>query len=269
MKQCPNCRTTYTDDSLQFCLQDGTPLVFLQNAEQPTGAWNEPETVVRSRFEQSSGAQVVPAAKKSNTLLVVFLTALVTLLVFAGGVGAWLFLRNGGGEAAVNSKKDNANIALPSASPNVSPKTSPTPTPTPTAAPTPEINAGQIRREVSERIADWNSAQQAGDINALMSNYAERLDYYYNSRGVSAEKIRADKQRAFSLYDELRFKISEMRITPDPSGEKAIAVFDKEWEFEGENKYSAGKVQSQMQLIKIGGKWLITGERDLKVYYTE
>ena len=26
MKQCPSCRTTYTDESLSFCLADGTPL---------------------------------------------------------------------------------------------------------------------------------------------------------------------------------------------------------------------------------------------------
>src|ERR1051326_8756332 len=27
MKQCPKCRTPYSDDSLSFCLKDGTPLV--------------------------------------------------------------------------------------------------------------------------------------------------------------------------------------------------------------------------------------------------
>ncbi len=60
-----------------------------------------------------------------------------------------------------------------------------------------------------------------------------------------------------------------MKVTPDASGEKATAVFDKEWNFEGAEKYSAGKVQQQLTLGKIGGRWLITGEKDLKTYYVE
>ncbi|MEQ1646623.1 MAG: hypothetical protein ABL959_24425, partial [Pyrinomonadaceae bacterium] len=27
MKQCPSCRTTYTDDTLRYCLADGSSLV--------------------------------------------------------------------------------------------------------------------------------------------------------------------------------------------------------------------------------------------------
>lgn len=38
MKQCPVCKTTYTDDSLSYCLTDGTPL---------KGTDREQETVVR------------------------------------------------------------------------------------------------------------------------------------------------------------------------------------------------------------------------------
>jgi hypothetical protein len=34
MKQCPRCGTNYADDTLRFCLEDGTPLV--EGVEQPT-----------------------------------------------------------------------------------------------------------------------------------------------------------------------------------------------------------------------------------------
>src|SRR5215211_2144455 len=34
MKQCPTCGTNYADDTLRFCLEDGTPLV--DGVEQPT-----------------------------------------------------------------------------------------------------------------------------------------------------------------------------------------------------------------------------------------
>jgi hypothetical protein len=54
--------------------------------------------------------------------------------------------------------------------------------------------------------------------------------------------------------------ISNLRVSPDASGENATAVFDKEWVFEGTGKYSAGKVQTQLRLRKIGGEWLITAK---------
>ncbi len=35
MKRCTNCNRTYTDESLSFCLDDGTPLVVIQTPNQP------------------------------------------------------------------------------------------------------------------------------------------------------------------------------------------------------------------------------------------
>ena len=34
MKQCPECKNTYTDESLKFCLADGTKLISLSDAEK-------------------------------------------------------------------------------------------------------------------------------------------------------------------------------------------------------------------------------------------
>ncbi len=80
-----------------------------------------------------------------------------------------------------------------------------------------------------------------------MNLYAGTVDYY-NRKGIGAGSIRSDKQRAFNDFDSIEMNISNLSITPDASGERATAVFDKEWVFEGEEKYSAGKVQSQLQL---------------------
>lgn len=282
MKQCPHCRTTYTDDTLLFCLQDGTPLAPLRSStDQPTVAWNEPETVVRQRagdWQPSQVTQIQPAPKKSNTALAVGLTAFVMLLLFGGGLGAWLLLRNRG-DVPVNSKVDNpanvSNAAKISPSPTASPKASPTPTgsananQTTTPPPPPAVNPEQVKSEVSDRVFAWKSALESGSLDSFMSNYADRLDYYYNSRNVAGSAVRGDKQRAFALYDDFKVKISNLRVTPEAGGERATAVFDKEWEFEGADHYSAGKVQSQLQLTKSGGKWYVSGERDLKLYYKE
>ncbi len=48
MKHCPNCQTTYTDNTLRFCLKDGTPLSDVSDTSvaMPTTAFDEFETVV-------------------------------------------------------------------------------------------------------------------------------------------------------------------------------------------------------------------------------
>jgi len=95
MKQCPTCQSQYTDDTLQFCLQDGSPLKPVGDSpESKTIAFGEQETVVSNRqSEQINPPQMtnptgwnpsvhqstpaMPAAtagKKSNATMAVFVT---------------------------------------------------------------------------------------------------------------------------------------------------------------------------------------------------
>lgn len=272
MKYCPRCQSTYTDDTLLFCLQDGSELVAVK--ENPTTAvWNEAETVVRQPI------QPPPATKKSNTALVVFLTALATLILFGAGVGAWFLLRNRGTEVVVNSNVNNSPKPANKNSSNTNANkanisNSPTPTPASNtnsnaSGTPPAIDAEKIKSEVADKVDDWKSALESGNLDKHLSGYADRLDYYYKSSNVSLATVRSDKERAFGRFDDFRVKISNLRVTPAVTGEKAVAVFDKEWEFEGDDARNAGKTQSQLQLTKINGAWRITGEKDLKIYYVE
>ena len=190
-----------------------------------------------------------------------------------GGIGAWLYFNSKKTEVAANvniappNRPTNSNVAsnqttnanLATASPSA------TPTPQPT------LNTQQtkaITDDVKDVVDDWKSATEDGDLDGHLSQYADTVDYYKGGR-VGIGKVRADKQRALGAYDSININITNLKITPDASGEKATALFDKEWNFEGENKYSAGKVQQQLLLSKINGRWLITSEKDLKVYYVE
>lgn len=175
MKICPACNTTYTDDTLRFCMKDGTPLVSSDAASTQT---NEEEQTVVSSQNLREPKMVVPLRDESNPRETPGLTAaavpqqkplparksnsgaLVTLGVLAllaiGGFGAWwLFAgRSGKSEtAATNSRTNlnqNANVSVnqnlssningnlnTNANENANLKT-PTPTPnkTPTATPT-------------------------------------------------------------------------------------------------------------------------------------
>lgn len=301
MKHCPKCQTTYTDDTLRFCLQDGMQLTDVSGAsdDMPTVAFDEFATVVspkppqqvvrinlpeaepqnRERIEQPrivEQPQVVVAppveTKKSNTALTVLATVLGMLALFGIG-GAWYLLKSRKSEVAVvNVNTAQANRPLNSNSVNAQvlnlnankPAASPTATPVPKPTLEPE-KAEVVTNEVKDVIDEWKAASENGDLDWNLDQYADSVNYY-NAGRVNRSRVRADKQRAFDQYDSINFNISNMKVTPDASGEKATAVFDKEWNFAGENKRSSGKVQQQLTLGKIDGRWVITGEKDLKIY---
>ncbi|MEJ7847743.1 MAG: hypothetical protein WKF92_06625 [Pyrinomonadaceae bacterium] len=288
MKYCPNCQTQYTDETLKFCLQDGTPLAE-QFAEPVTSAaLDEDQTVISDRKQklwndmqardpQTEAALPPPVQREVRTSKTpwIILTALLTSLLVAAG--AWLYFRNQPDETAKASNSSNRQTGGNSVL-NKSP--SPTPGANLTAdvipanpnsaadesdSPPPPANRDQARDDVSKRIYDWTTLTESGEIDELMGNYANRVDYYLKP-GASPEYIRNDKLRAFSEFDSIEFEIDNMNVEVDRSGEEATAEFDKSWNFGGQTR-SEGKVRQQMKLKKIDGVWLITGERDLKLYY--
>jgi ketosteroid isomerase-like protein len=243
-----------------------------QNWEQPASQSQNWE-----HTEQPRIAAPPVEVKKSNTTSVVLATVLGMLAVFGLiGAAAWFLLQSRKTNvAAVNVNTTQPNRQPSSNSANVQTvnanieKPSPSPSATPIPKPTikPE-EAKAITNDVKDTIDEWKDASENLDIDGNLNLYADAVDYYSAGR-VNRARVRDDKQKAFEQYDSINFKISNMKVTPDASGEKATAVFDKEWNFEGAEKYSTGKVQQQLTLGKIGGRWLITGEKDLKTYYVE
>lgn len=302
MKICPVCQTSY-DDAQNFCLNDGTPLVISAENEPQQVEPLEPPTVVQAKASetvsnvspttqpnfsaaQSNLGQAAPPVfpqtpivveKKSNTGKIVFLTALVTLLVVALTGGAiYLATRNRATQIAQNNDNQNAskpknantsnanaavvknaNAANMNSNANVA------------SSPSLVLSAEQttkIRKDVNQSLDGWKDSTEDGDINKHMSFYADTVDFY-NASGASSSIIRADRQKAFDTYPDIEIKLSNIKITPDSTGEKATVVLDKTWRFENDEKVSEGSVQQQLTLSKINGRWLITGEKDLKVYY--
>lgn len=283
MKKCPQCGTQYSDVTLNFCLDDGTPLVGAAQSDTPTVVLGETDTVLRSSgvAGESQVTHVAsptqPVAKSSNTTTAVAMT-IVGMLVLFGVVGvvAFIYFKNSQEPPPRNdNSKPNTNIVVP----NTNSYASPVPTVSPMATSTTSMNANLpspstpevtdetvARTEVSQRLSNWKSAMESGDLDGYMSNYAPTVDYY-NRSGASISEVRADKARAFARYRSKQVSISNIDI--DISGDAATATFDKEWVFSGDGTNS-GKVRSQFRFRRIGtsGRWAITGERDVKVYYT-
>jgi hypothetical protein len=78
MKQCPQCRNTYTDETLRYCLADGTEL---------TNIASEPETLIsrdrplRVEIEQPRPQPVVPFRPEPNR------TSVAKVIVIVAGIG--------------------------------------------------------------------------------------------------------------------------------------------------------------------------------------
>lgn len=311
MKRCPTCRRIYTDETLNFCLEDGAALESVSssslnetltldaNEPPPTeilpaglaptqSARQTPPTVrQQARSTRDEFQNIAPAAKAPrNTTSVVALTVVATILLLAlGGLGAWLLLRdnsaantnstNTGRDESrnlnTNTKAQNNNTSGPtnnSTNTRIGVVETPTPTPTPPPTPTPQVDdTGAVRREVSGALEGWRRTMVNPDVDAHMSYYADTLHTYYNARNVNVSRVRSNVARAFSTYSTFDVRVTNLQIEVDPSGTRAVATFDKTFEFRNDEKRYTGSGLNRFWFEKLGGRWLITGEKDLKTYY--
>jgi Bacterial SH3 domain len=117
MKQCPTCKNTYTDNSLAFCLSDGTTLVSFSNEEvtQQFSAANNP---IRVNIAQETSPNaftpaIQPQPKGGKGWIIGLIVGLFLLaIVGIGGVGAFVYMNKGGNPVAVvENKAENKPIS--------------------------------------------------------------------------------------------------------------------------------------------------------------
>jgi len=145
MKICPRCQKTYTDDNLNFCLDDG---VVLQqaggNEPQPTVFMNQPRATEPPRPAPTSQPGAQPAwntapqqyggaQKKSSKTWIWVLLILGLIVVVCGGglVGTFVYLASlaDSNVAANSNSRSNSTITTSrSPKPGTSPSTSSSPT---------------------------------------------------------------------------------------------------------------------------------------------
>lgn len=128
MKQCPKCGTTYTDDSLQFCLTDGASLVSSSSAAETVemSFGNEP---MRVNIPQNSAPTVFAASNQPPTadkppvkkIVGIIIACVVGFFLLLAGVGlaGFVFYKQSGGDNNANNA-----VAVTSPTPNASPSVS-------------------------------------------------------------------------------------------------------------------------------------------------
>jgi serine/threonine protein kinase len=229
-------------------------------------------TVVLSKERQFRSAQVEPVGQKPagsmTTTKTVALTILVTLVLVAlGGFG----FRTLFGARGKDDRPEQPSIATQSASPvgptvNPSPRIAPsiaTPTPLPVV-----VNASSLVGEVNTLLDSWAGAARAHNLDLQMTYYTDVVSPYFGRRSASRDEVRADRSVAYRRYPRLDIQLSNINVVVDSSGTQATATFDKSFIFSSDERSFSGMVNTKLWLTKFGPQWLITGEKDLKVYST-
>ncbi|CAN5621412.1 hypothetical protein BH20ACI4_BH20ACI4_21540 [soil metagenome] len=121
MKLCPKCKTTYSDDTLRFCLADGTSLISMPSAEETiemTGATNPMRFDVPAQTSDPtlfapriSQPQTENVKKGINPWLVVPLIAI--LLLSVAGLLGYIFLKPTGVAVSNSATPTPAATATP------------------------------------------------------------------------------------------------------------------------------------------------------------
>jgi hypothetical protein len=279
MKICPKCHSSYSDESLNFCLTDGVPLVVAEGSGERLSSqhsWQDAETLhdggfslpyigeghttspntgaptfsssasSQPSFQNISANHEIGAKKSSNFVLLSVVGTLLALGMLGGAF--WYFFggkQNGSGNAPVPGatvEVKKTSVALPAEQEN------------------------QIKKEIGEMIEVWRSTIEKHDIDTHIKSYVATLDNYYRESSIHREHVRADRLRAFERYPTIDIQVDNIKITLH-STDAATVLFDKTWTFKRPERTSTGSVQQEMELVKQNGRWLINGEKDAKVYY--
>lgn len=268
MKVCPKCNSSYTDETLNFCLTDGVPLLEQESLSKEN--WQEAETIfdanlevhqfpqrdtspnskseTNSKLHLKTNSFSTSQAAKSRPYLFPLLGVLAVLLA-VGGIFWWLYVNpsppaNVANKQNPTGQKDSKRTTVPL---------------------TPE-QENQVKKEVSDFLENWRATNEKKDIEKHISHYANTLEIYYDKSGVDKNIVRSDRLRAYQRYESISLGIDNAKVTPE-SADSATIVFDKTWTMKSAEKTSTGSVQQELHVNKQSNKWLINGEKDLKVYY--
>ena len=269
MKVCPKCNSSYSDETLNFCLADGSPLVANDStASEFSNSWHDSETLRDHRVHDSENTHnttpIAPVttfsrsqaktetfqnpAESSGKKLYAVVGGIVLLLLIGGGI--WWFYA-GKNSVAVGANSNGSNSA--SQNPRVIVQL------------TPEQDA-KVKKEITDFIESWRKTNEDREIDKHIDHYANTLEYFYKESDINRNKVRASRQQAYETFTAMSLQVDKLKITPE-SETSAVAVFDKSWTFKNDKKTTTGSVQQELRVSKQNGKWQIVGEKDLNVYF--
>ncbi|MEK6337399.1 MAG: DUF4440 domain-containing protein [Acidobacteriota bacterium] len=224
MKRCPTCQRSFDDDSLSFCLEDGTPLVTEVASRgdsqetlvspRPPGAESAGGSAPAQSYSQLPGKSTVSASPyrppettyaprsggRKTWPWIVGVLAILSVVVIA--ILIVLFTVPG------VLKSDNVNGAKPSPS-----QAETTPTPSPTSdVPT---DSAEVLSQLTQIEKDWTEANVKGDKEALEKILAD--EYVSKEENSQTKRQYIDNLKPNDSIEE--WEIYD--VTVDQTGDRA------------------------------------------------
>lgn len=255
MKQCPQCKQTYSDDSLNFCLSDGAVLSSFEDS-------SEEATVIKPLSVRSNSQ----TARRGVSPLFAYLTVGLVALFIGGAAFAWM---KSDSNALLNSGNDSLkNTAKESVSPSGNENTAPVfgQKKEPTSA---KKDTFALESEIKNALDGWTQTLVNRDFEGHLNYYADRLDTYYKRNNADISFVRNENSKLFEKYSTFDVNISNLKIDVDSENRQAVTVFDSTFNFRGGKASHSGVSQAEFRWKKINGMWKITSERTLKTYRTK
>jgi ketosteroid isomerase-like protein len=262
MKICPKCRSTFTDETLNFCLSDGETLVVSEVYNSTDFVYSEDQTIADANFQiphtlhqtnpnstsptvniSRHFSQIIPAQPKKNIILPILL---LSILGIGTAVGGYFYFKQ---DKLVNSTTKEISQPTNRQVANLSGE-----------------QQSKINSEITDFLESWRVAIEKKDMDSHIKHYSNSIEVFYKDGGVDRNFVKAIRQKALDNYDILEIKIDNLKISAE-SNESVFTIFDKSWTFKNSVKTTTGQVQQELHIAKTDGKWQIVGEKDLKVYF--
>ena len=277
MKNCPACGSQYSDDSLIYCLQDGTPLDGdIKQSDVDTIAFTNPATVEKlykteeipaGRGQVTQAYQPFPqpparSHKKKSSLPIALSIGAIAAMIFAAAGAGWFYLQGTNDDTGriefTAVDQTDLNTGLPVAE-SLAADTNSNETP---------AGNESAKAEIGEILNAWAAAAKTKDLAVYLSAYGEKVDYF-DTAGATVADVRREVKKIFDAYEEIEIELSNVKIAADPNGNTATALFDKDWSYENGSSVEDGKAHTRIHFEKTGARWKIVSEKYLKVYYID
>jgi hypothetical protein len=222
MKVCPKCNSSYSDETLNFCLTDGVPLVAEEILDEylskhNSKSWHTAETLVDQRFSLADARPTAVSSSaptfelgnttarnmmppKSNKTLYAVLGVLLVALI---GGGFWWFSKSPNPANKSVLTEETASIPKHAIVP-ISPE-----------------QEAQVKKELTDFMLNWAKTNSDKNSDAHLAHYANTLEVYYGESGKDKNHVLADRLRAYQRYDSIQMQVDNLKLRPNRPNRRA------------------------------------------------
>ena len=120
--------------------------------------------------------------------------------------------------------------------------------------------------EIRSLLNRWQTTADSQSLGAHLSCYAPTVSPFFNARALSREQVEQEKRKLLAQYPVMEIEISSLSFEKLES-RSAVVRFEKAWNARGVEGTFEGAETARLRLVKVSGKWLISGEEELQVHW--